>query len=63
MKVPQVPAMAGMTPLGLKLPARSQDEKTVADRKWSAPLKPKAPQAPCDHGLFSDDKDQPELKL
>ena len=37
------------------------DQKTIAERKWSAPLKPKCEQIPCDHGLFSDEMDQLDL--
>lgn len=37
------------------------DQKTTADRKWSAPLKPPAVQKPCDVGLFSDDANQGEM--
>jgi hypothetical protein len=46
-----------MTPLN-PLP---RDERTVAERKWSAPIKPAKPQQPCDHGLFSDEMDQVEM--
>jgi hypothetical protein len=38
-----------------------RDQKTVAERKWRAPLKPKAEQKACDLGLFSDDSKQTEL--
>jgi hypothetical protein len=61
MKTAQVAPMAGMTPLGLNLPAKATDEKTVAERKWQAALKPKAEQKACDAGLFSDDSKQTEL--
>jgi hypothetical protein len=37
------------------------DEKTVAERKWQAGLKPRKPQEACDIGLFSDDADQLDL--
>ncbi len=37
------------------------DQKTVAERKWRAGLKPAKPQQPCDHGLFSDDAAQLDL--
>ncbi len=37
------------------------DQKTVAERKWRAGLKPAKPQEPCDIGLFSDDADQLDL--
>jgi hypothetical protein len=60
-KTPQIAPMAGMTPLGLRLPAKSTDEKTVAERKWRDGLKPNKPQAACDVGLFSDDSKQDEL--
>jgi hypothetical protein len=59
MRTPQVPAMPSMTALGLN--PRAVDEKTVAERKWTAPLKPKAEQRACDLGLFSDDSKQTEL--
>jgi hypothetical protein len=37
------------------------DEKTVAERKWRAPLKPAKAQLPADVGLFSDDHLQLDL--
>lgn len=37
------------------------DDKTTAERAWRAPLKPPAPQEPCDAGLFSDDRLQKDL--
>jgi hypothetical protein len=40
---------------------RASDEKTVAERKWQAGLKPAKPQQPCDIGLFSDEMDQVEM--
>ena len=61
MKTPQIAPIAGMSPLGLNLPAKTVDEKTIAERKWRAPLKPKAEQKACDAGLFSDDSKQTEL--
>lgn len=61
MRTPQAPAMAGMTALGLK--PRSVDEKTVAERKWRAGLRPSKPQLPADVGLFSDDADQLEMTV
>jgi hypothetical protein len=60
MRTPQLAPIAGMSPLGLTNP-RNVDEKTVAERKWTAPLKPKAEQTACDLGLFSDDSKQTEL--
>ena len=59
MKVPQVAPLQGMTPLGLK--PLSVDQKTVAERKWQAGIKPGKPQIACDHGLFSDDALQLDL--
>lgn len=40
---------------------QSADQRTAAEREWRAPLKPPAPQKPCDVGLFSDDADQLDL--
>ncbi len=40
---------------------RATDEKTVAERKWLAPIKPAKAQQPCDIGLFSDDHLQLDL--
>jgi hypothetical protein len=57
MRTPQ--PLASMTALGLK--PRSVDEKTVAERKWLAGLKPSKPQVACDHGLFSDEASQLDL--
>lgn len=44
-----------------KLNPRAGDEKTVAERKWQAGLKPVKPQLPADVGLFSDDHLQLDL--
>ena len=46
--------------LGISNP-HAADEKTIAERKWQAPLKPKAEQKACDLGLFSDDSKQIDL--
>jgi len=59
MKTPQIAPLAGMTPLGL--PPRSVDEKTIAERKWQAGLKPTRAQLPPDVGLFGDDHLQLDL--
>jgi hypothetical protein len=59
MKTPQVAAMPGMAALGLR--PRATDEKTVAERKWQAGLKPRKAQLPADHGLFSDEANQLDL--
>jgi hypothetical protein len=40
---------------------RKRDEKTIAERKWQAGLKPGKPQVACDHGLFSDEAAQLDL--
>jgi hypothetical protein len=61
MKTPQVPPMPGMSPLGFKLPKRSHDEKTVAERQWRKPLQPAAVQQSCDFGLFGDGHKQTDL--
>jgi hypothetical protein len=37
------------------------DHKIVAERKWRDGLRPKAPQLPCDVGLFGDDHLQLDL--
>lgn len=42
---------------------RADDERIVAQRRWSAPIKPPKPQKPCDDGLFSDTANQKEMKL
>jgi hypothetical protein len=45
----------------IPLNPRSTDEKTVAERKWQAPLKPAAAQLPADVGLFGDSHLQLDL--
>ena len=62
MKTPQIPALPGMTPLGLTN-SLSQDQATIAQRKANAPLKPRKEQLPPDIGLFSDDSLQRDLNL
>jgi hypothetical protein len=52
MKTPQVAALPGMTPLGMK---------QQAERAAAKPLRPAQPQEPCDVGLFSDDSKQVDL--
>jgi len=37
------------------------DQRTIAERKWSSPSKPRAAQLPCDHGLFSDESSQLDM--
>lgn len=39
----------------------AKDERAVAQRKWHSPKLAPQPQKPCDHGLFSDDRDQLDL--
>jgi hypothetical protein len=36
-------------------------DRVLAERRAALPLKPKAPQRPCDHGLFSDEASQLDL--
>jgi hypothetical protein len=45
----------------LPLNRLATDQKTVAERKWRDGLRPKAPQLPCDVGLFGDDHLQLDL--
>jgi hypothetical protein len=45
----------------LPLNRLAADQKTVAERRWTAPLKAPKPQQPCDIGLFSDDRLQLDL--
>lgn len=52
MKTPQLPALPGMTPLGIKPYAQVLAEK---------PLLGPVSQKPCDVGLFSDDASQTDL--
>jgi hypothetical protein len=40
---------------------RAADERTMAERRWCAGSKPRAPQLPCDVGLFGDDHLQLDL--
>ncbi len=43
-------------------PARQlRDQKTVAERKWQAGMKPRKEQKPMDIGLWSDDANQLDL--
>ena len=60
MKTPQVPAMPGMTPLGLLNPL-SQDQAALARRKAAAPLLASKPQQAADFGLFGDSAAQTDL--
>ena len=45
----------------IPLNPRATDERTIAERKWRAPLRASANQLPADVGLFSDDADQLDL--
>lgn len=38
-------------------------DRVLAERRAALPLKPKVPQRPCDHGLFSDDHAQLDLPM
>jgi len=48
-------------PVLIELNSLAADQKTVAERKWRAGLKPAKPQRACDIGLFSDDAAQLDL--
>jgi hypothetical protein len=87
MKTPQVPPLAGMTPLGLSggmkakrmssiaaekanaakgnhitsLELEGGKSQSLAQRRANAPLRPAKEQAPCDHGLFGDERNQADL--
>ena len=50
------PEIFGLNPI-------AKDERTVAERKWQAGLKPAKPQLPADVGLFSDESDQLEMTV
>ena len=39
----------------------NRDMATLAQRKANSPLMAPKPQIPCDHGLFSDERDQIDL--
>jgi hypothetical protein len=43
------------------LEAIERDRAETLRRRSAAPLKPKAPQIPCDAGLFSDEANQLDL--
>ncbi len=45
------------------LPRIATDQRTIAERKWRAGLKPAKPQKACDHGLFGDSHLQADLDL
>lgn len=59
MRVPQIPPMAGMSPLGFQ-PA---PQKALAQSRADAPLRPNAPQEPASTlgGLFGDTDRQTDL--
>lgn len=46
----------------LELPQTEERLSELARLKASAPLRPVKPQAPCDHGLFSDEALQIDLE-
>lgn len=69
-RTPQIPPLAGTTPLGINsnvvpfprlLQPIGRDEVEIAKRKTAEPIRPKAPQHPCDLGLFSDSAKQLDL--
>jgi hypothetical protein len=43
------------------LPGTAADVGGLLRQKAAAPIKPRKPQVPCDHGLFSDEADQLDL--
>lgn len=43
------------------LPQCEPDQAGMLRLMAAAPLRPRKPQAPCDHGLFSDEADQLDL--
>jgi hypothetical protein len=45
----------------LAMPGTSPDVAGLLRQKAAAPIKPTAPQKPCDDGLFSDTANQREL--
>jgi hypothetical protein len=45
----------------LDLPQTRQDVAGMLKRRAKGPLKPKAPQQTCDHGVFGDDSRQADL--
>lgn len=45
----------------LPLNRLATDQRVVAERQWRAGLKPRKPQLPADHGLFSDEASQLDL--
>lgn len=48
-------------PRQMDLPQTASDEAGLVKLLAAAPLRPRKPQNPCDHGLFSDEADQLEL--
>lgn len=42
-------------------PGTAADVGGLLRIKAAAPIKPRKPQSPCDHGLFSDEADQLDL--
>jgi hypothetical protein len=47
--------------IALGLASITIDQKTVAERQWQQRKLAPKPQKPCDHGLFSDERDQLDL--
>jgi hypothetical protein len=43
--------------------AEKASDATMARHAAAKPLRPRVPQQPCDHGLFSDDASQTDLHL
>jgi hypothetical protein len=47
----------------LDLPDTGERPADLAKRQAASPLRPQAPQEPCDHGLFSDQGNQLTLPI
>ena len=55
--------MRANLPGQLDLPDAGERPTNLAKRQAAAPLRPQAPQEPCDHGLFSDQRNQLTLPI
>ena len=55
--------MRANLPGQLDLPGTGERPANLAKRQAAAPLRPQAPQEPCDHGLFSDQGNQLTLPI
>jgi hypothetical protein len=55
--------MRANLPGQLDLPDTGERPADLAKRQVATPLRPQAPQEPCDHGLFSDQGNQLTLPI